>query len=63
MIPLSVLNLQTGATPVSLAVTSSKTAPDGTLESARVVAPFVLSRTGPPAAPVWSQTPIRPASQ
>lgn len=59
--PLSQLNLQTGQT-VSLALTSAVTAADGEQETAKVVAPFTLSKAGPAASPVFSATPIRPAT-
>jgi hypothetical protein len=59
--PLSELNLQTGVS-TSLALTATVTAADGEVESNRVVAPFVLTKAGPPAEPTYSATPIRPPS-
>lgn len=57
--PLTTLNLTIGVTS-SLAMTAVIVGVDGELESARTVAPFVLRRGGPPAAPAFSSTPILP---
>jgi hypothetical protein len=56
--PLAQLNLPVGVSR-SLAVSSSISAADGTLESAKVTAPFALLLAGPPAAPAFSATPIQ----
>ena len=48
------------ATAQSLALTASAVAADGTVETAKVTAPFVLSLVGPPVAPRPAMS-IRPA--
>lgn len=59
---LSLTQLPLTSTAQSLAVSAAKTAADGEVESPKAVAPFVLLKAGLPVAPVFSATPIRPAT-
>jgi hypothetical protein len=58
--PLSVFTLPAAPATLRFAVTATTEAADGTLETAKVISPFVLQRAAPPVGPVATGMSVRP---